>query len=62
MVIKKNEIKSFAATRMDLESVILSELSQMEKERDHMNTPYMWNLKRIDTNELAYKTDSGLRK
>ena len=37
-----------AATRMDLESVILSEASQTEKE---------WNLKRHDTNELMYKTE-----
>ena len=31
-VIKKNEIIQFAATRMDLESVVLSEISQLEKE------------------------------
>ena len=31
--IKKNEIMSFAATRMDLESVILSEVSQTKKEK-----------------------------
>ena len=30
--IKKNEIMSFAAIRMDLESVILIEVSQTEKE------------------------------
>ena len=23
-----------------------------------MNTPYMWNLKRIDTNEIDYKTET----
>ena len=37
-----------AATRMDLESVILSEASQTEKE---------WNLKRNDTNELIKQPD-----
>ena len=58
MVIKKNEIKLFAATWMGLESVILSEVSQMEKERHHMNTPYTWNLKRNDTDELAYETET----
>ena len=32
-VIKNNEIMLFAATWMDLESVILSEVSQIEKEK-----------------------------
>ena len=42
---KKNEI-------IDLEIVILSEVSQTEKEKYHM-TSLMWNLKRNDTNELT---------
>ena len=34
--IKKNEIIPFAVTWMDLESVILSEVSQTEKDKYHM--------------------------
>lgn len=33
MAIKKTEIMSFAATRMDLEVALLSEVSQTEKEK-----------------------------
>ena len=36
--IKKNEIMSFAATRMDLEVALLSEVSQTEKEKYHMTS------------------------
>ena len=34
--IKKNEIMSFAATWMDLEIIILNEVSQKEKDKYHM--------------------------
>ena len=34
--IKKKEVMPFAATWMDLESVILKEVSQTEKEKYHM--------------------------
>ena len=40
---------------MDLQSVILSEQSHTEI---LYNIPYIWNLKRNDTSELTYKTDT----
>ena len=36
LAIIKNEIMPFAATRMDLEIIVLSGLSQKEKEKYHM--------------------------
>ena len=53
---KKNKIMPFAATRMDLESVILNEVTQT-KEKYH-DISYMWDLKRNSTNELTYKTET----
>ena len=49
--IKKNEIIPFTATWMDLDNIILSEVSQKEKDT------YMWILK-YDTNEHSYKTET----
>ena len=49
-LLKKNKIMSFAETRVDLESVILSEISQKEKPCD---VTYIQNLK-YGTNELIY--------
>ena len=42
--IKKNEIMPSAAPWMDLEIIILSEVSQTEKDKYH-DIAYMWNLK-----------------
>ena len=42
----------FAATFMELERVILSEVSQTKQEKYH-DTHCMWDLKRNDTNELS---------
>ena len=39
LAIKKNEIMSFAATWMDLEIVMLSEISHTEKEKYHIISP-----------------------
>ena len=54
--IKKNEIMTFAATWMDLEIIILNEVSQKERQIPYDIT-YMWNLK-YDTNELIYETET----
>ena len=43
--IKKNKILPFTATWMDLEGIMLSEISQRERQISYDNT-YMWNLKK----------------
>ena len=53
--IQKNEIMPFAATWMDLEIIILSEVSQTEKDK-YMISLICGTLKK-DTNELIYKTE-----
>ena len=50
--IKRNEIRPFVARWMDLESAILSEVSQTEKEKYHYDILYIWNLKNY-THELT---------
>ena len=41
--LKKNEILPFAATWMDLEGIMLSEISQTEKDKIPYDITYMWN-------------------
>ena len=53
--IKKKEIMPFAATWMDLEIVILSEVSQTEKEKYCMIS---FIILKNGTNELIYKTET----
>ena len=53
--IKKSEIIIFAATWMDLEIIILSEVS--ERRQISYDITQVWNLKKNDTNELIYETE-----
>ena len=53
--IKRKETMPSAVTWMQLEIVILNDVSQKEKDKYHMIS-YMWNLK-YSTNELIYKTE-----
>ena len=43
--------KNVTVTWIQLEIIILSEVSQKEKDKYHYDITYMWNLK-YDTNEL----------
>ena len=43
--IKKNEIMPLAATWMDLEIIILSEVKSNRERQISYDTTYMWNLK-----------------
>ena len=52
--IKKNKRMPFAATWMQLEIIILSEVSQ--KQKDKYDIIYMWNLE-YGTNECIYNTE-----
>ena len=54
--IKKNEIMPFVATWMDLEIIILSEVSQKEKDKYHMISHIFGILKKIQMN-LFVKTE-----
>ena len=42
--IKPNAVMPFTATWIDLEIIIVGEVSQTEKDKYHMIITYMWNL------------------
>jgi len=55
---KQDEIMLFIEIWMDLEIIILGEISQTEKYKEGMISPLCGNLKKKkDTNELLYKTE-----
>ena len=56
---KKNDIMPFAATWMDMEIIILSEVNQTEIQISY-DIAYVWSLK-YDINELIYKTEIDLQ-
>ena len=47
VAMRKNEIWPFVATWMELESVMLSEISHTEKDRYHMVSLLMWILRNL---------------
>ena len=60
--VKKNELLPFAATWMDLEIIILNEVSQTEKDKYYKDITYMWNLKMIKMNLFTKQTVSKTQK
>ena len=55
--IKENKTMLFATTQMELEIIILSEVSQKDKYHIISYMTYVWNLK-YDTNEHIYETET----
>ena len=51
--IEKNEILPFVAMWMDLEGIMLSEMSQTEKDKQLYVISFMWNTKIKSTNEYS---------
>lgn len=56
--IKKEEILPLTTTWMEFESVLLSEISQIEKDTVLYDLIYIWNLKK--TNSGKQRSDLGL--
>ena len=55
--IRKNEIMPFAATWIDLEIIILSEVSQKEKDK-YRDITYVQNLKKIKWYRRTYRIET----
>jgi len=54
---KKNKIMPFTASWMELETLILSEVSQKEKDKYHFDITYIWNLI-YGTNEPFHRKEN----
>ena len=48
----------FTATWMDLVTIILSKVKSDRERQISYDITYMWNLKKNDTNEHIYKTET----
>jgi hypothetical protein len=48
---KKNETLSFTSKWMELENIILSEVSQAQKTKNHIVLPDMWTLDQQQTQQ-----------
>ena len=57
--VTRNKIMPSAATRMDIEIIILSEVNQTDIVYQIYDITYMWNLKH-DTNKPIYETETEL--
>jgi hypothetical protein len=53
---KKNEILSFSDKWMELENIILSEVSQVQKAKSHVPSQ-MWNIDLIQIHQYYEKQD-----
>ena len=54
--IRKYEILPFVTIWMDIENIMLSEISQAEKFKNLMTSLLMWNIKLKATNEQSKQT------
>ena len=59
--ITKNETMPFAATWMDLEVIILSEINQTKKDKYCIIQYNLYVESKMYTNELTYKTEIKLQ-
>ena len=58
LAIKKNEVLLFATTWMDLEGIMLCEISQTKKREMLYDFNYMWNLEKTEQVNKHNKTES----